>query len=43
MAIVPTEYSRDWRPAGTLVAVSDLSVAAGRVDLDMITVIPVSF
>ena len=43
MAIVPTEYLRDWRPAGRLVVVSNPSVAAGRVELDMIAVIPVSF
>jgi len=38
---VLTEYFGDWRPAGTLVAVNNLSAPGARVELDMIAVIPV--
>jgi len=34
------EHFGDWRPAGTLVAVNNLSAPGARVELDMIAVMP---
>lgn len=34
------EYFGDWKPAGTLVAVNNLSAPGARVELDMIAVMP---
>jgi 2-iminobutanoate/2-iminopropanoate deaminase/2-aminomuconate deaminase len=35
------EYFGDWRPAGTLVAINNLSAPGARIELDMIAVMPV--
>jgi enamine deaminase RidA (YjgF/YER057c/UK114 family) len=37
---VLNEHFGDWRPAGTLVAVNNLSAPGARVELDMIAVMP---
>ena len=37
---VLNEHFGDWRPAGTLVSVSNLSAPGARVELDMIAVVP---
>jgi 2-iminobutanoate/2-iminopropanoate deaminase/2-aminomuconate deaminase len=34
------EHFGDWRPAGTLVGVNNLSAPGARVELDMIAVVP---
>ncbi|MDI6024660.1 RidA family protein [Corticibacterium sp. UT-5YL-CI-8] len=34
------EHFGDWRPAGTLVAVNNLSAPGARVELDMIAILP---
>lgn len=40
MYAVLTEHFGDWAPAGTLVAVNNLSAPGARVELDMIAAIP---
>lgn len=40
MYAVLEEHFGDWRPAGTLVAVNNLSAPGARVELDMIAAIP---
>ena len=40
MYAVLSEHFGDWRPAGTLVAVNNLSAPGARVELDMIAAIP---
>jgi enamine deaminase RidA (YjgF/YER057c/UK114 family) len=40
MYAVLNEHFGDWRPAGTLVAINNLSAPGARVELDMIAAIP---
>jgi enamine deaminase RidA (YjgF/YER057c/UK114 family) len=40
MYAVLEEHFGDWRPAGTLVAINNLSAPGARVELDMIAVLP---
>jgi 2-iminobutanoate/2-iminopropanoate deaminase len=37
---VLTEHFGDWRPAGTLVSVSNLSAPGARIELEMVAVVP---
>jgi enamine deaminase RidA (YjgF/YER057c/UK114 family) len=37
---VLNEHFGDWHPAGTLVAINNLSAPGARIELDMIAVIP---
>lgn len=40
MYVVLNEHFGDWRPAGTLVSVNNLSAPGARLELDMIAVVP---
>ena len=35
------EHFGDWRPAGTLVAINNLSAPGARVELEMLAVVPI--